>query len=310
MNSSSILQQPHVSVRSAARIHVILYIFCLSGPSCGHIIHHNQYKYCSCDGCIRKKNKLIKDYIYKNRDCPKKTFGDLNAKLSFILSALLSYGTNSDGLVIYADKLHDNFNLFPNKNITNKAMKYLIDNYFLVLAENNPDQNFQFIENNKIDLIRYNPNYYELWLENDVKESLNHYKYGESKKALWHRINKAETLNYILTIFEKYYIKYYDIYELRQIMEKFVDSFSLLQILNVINFVTRKPAQDIALHNLSRKDAGYQITRHLKNYYYYAIKNNLEIKENGITNYNFSIITKFFYYHILGVDEIGKSKIF
>ena len=84
----------------------------------------------------------------------------------------------------------------------------------------------------------------------------------------------------------------------------------MLQIFNAIKYVTKQPAQDIALGELSRKSAGYAITKHLKNYYNWLIKNNTEIKEYEINTYNFSLITKFFYFNILKFDRIGNTKIY
>lgn len=281
-------------------------------PSCGHIVYQNNYEHCNCKGCKEKRNNLIKTYIFKNRDYPKKSLGNLNAWLILILSTLLAYGTDNDGFVIYKNDFRSNFNLFPNEDETTETLEYLINNHFLVLAEYNPDYNFEFKDNNEeINLSHYNPIYYELWLEDDVKDLLQiAWNYDETQKELWHKINKDEALNYLLTIFKKYYIRNYNIDELDQIMDKYVDSFSLLQIFNAIKYVTKQPAQDIALGELSRKSAGYAITKHLKNYYNWLIKNNTEIKEYEINTYNFSLITKFFYFNILKFDRIGNTKIY
>ncbi len=286
-------------------------------PLCGHRFYRNSYDNFNCSGCIDKRNKMIENYITEQRTVQRKSIDELSVWGKLLLGALIHYGADG-GNVISLSGYHCNLQLLANNDETDELINYFKDNSYLVLSKANSINNFSFRNNGtEFELSSHwgEKVFYDIWLsENDLEilKNGNFNLSNEEISELWLKINKDEALNFLLSIFEKYYITNYNIEEIDQIFDNYVRKFSLLQILNVIIYVTKQPAQDIALSD-NRKQARIQaardIVKHLKNYYNWVLKNNYEVREIELNTFNFSMATKFFYYKILKQGEIGFSLI-
>ena len=283
-------------------------------PACGHKFYCDSYNNCYCSGCKDKRKKLIDNYISTKRVAQKKSIDELSARDKLLLGALIHYGANDNNTISWSGDPRS-LHLHADNDETEKTINYFIENGYLVLSKENSVDNFSF-RNNSIEFeenSRWGKKvFYDIWLNKNDLYCLSNWEFHISNdeiSELWLRVNKYETISYLLTIFEKYHIRYYNFDELNQIFDNYIRKFSLLQILGIIKYVTQKPAQDIVLGDLTRKQAGYKITKHLKNYYNWVLKNNYEVREIELNTFDFSMITKFFYYKILKRGDIGFSLI-
>lgn len=200
--------------------------------------------------------------------------------------------------------------LFVSNKETENFLKFLTNNHYLVLSNINTINNFVFDNDNKIDLGK--KFFYDIWLQDNEKQLLVDGNLNFSKDEIieiWLNINKYEAMHFLFYIFDKWKIEKYNTNILKHVFDKYAKEFSLLQILNIVKYVTDKHASAILSHDLTKSQAGYAITKHLDNYFYWAINKGVEVREMKLGTFKPALVTQYFYNQVLHNMKRGFSMI-
>ncbi len=130
----------------------------------------------------------------------------------------------------------------------------------------------------------------------------------EKAEEQWKEIKKKEIMMYLEGIYDKFGIRYFKRDKAERIINKYMEKFSLAQILSIIQHVTAKSAQRILLANDKeqvRREEGYNILEHLGKYYSWSQKdeNKDKIRQVDLDKFNISWEVKYFYYNVLNWEE-------